>query len=75
MIGGAKMSLPCPTCGATGNEPCTTFDVISPGVLSERYACETHVLRTVRESYWRAVSIRLALAKGGKHDRDALDVH
>lgn len=63
-------NLPCPTCGARGTEPCTTFNTIRPGVFGPRYRCEPHALRPIAETYWHAVSNRLALldtASGTRH--------
>jgi len=51
----------CPTCGARGAEPCTTFDTVRPGVFGPRYQCAPHVWRDMAETYWRAVAIRAAL--------------
>jgi hypothetical protein len=53
--------MTCPTCGASGDDPCTTFGWVRYGVPTERYPCEPHALRAVASSYWRVVGIRLAL--------------
>lgn len=66
------MTLPCPTCGARDGAPCETFDMVrrADGAGYEpgpRYALDRpHALRAVAPTYWRAVSIRLALLGKGE---------
>lgn len=62
----ARNHLPCPTCGASGAESCTSFDMRAPGVPGPRYPVAPHVWRDTADTYWRAVSIRLALVEGRK---------